>query len=316
LPTVAAFADEFVATYAATHNKPSEQAGKRHVMRAYVKPFLGERRLDQVDTRAIESFKAWLIAKPLNPKTANNALLVLGKMLRHAADLGVLDPLALPKVKMLKVPKQPFDYLDMEEAERLVGAARAEGSQSYAAILFALETGARMGEQLALEWTDLDLKAREPFVRIARSDWRGHVTSTKGGTVRPVPLTPRLVEALKAQRHLRGARVFAQDDGSPWTQQVLKRLLPRLLKRAGLKRITWHDLRHTFASRLVMRGASLKAVQELLGHASITTTMRYAHLAPGHLRSTIALLAYGSLTAPDAREAAETAETTKPLAIT
>jgi integrase len=288
--SVRAFSEEFLRTYAATHNKPSEQDAKKRILSAYLIPSLGDQRLDQVSTRAVEELKAKLISKPLNPKTVNNALLVLRKMLNHAVDVGVIEVQRLPKVKMLKVPKQPFDFLTFDEAQRLCAAAKAESIESYAAILFALDTGARMGEQTALEWSDLDLKAREPFVRISRSDWLGHVTSTKSGNVRTVPLTARLVAALKGCRHLKGTRVFCHPNGTTWTKEVYKRLLPRLLKKAGLRRITWHAQRHTFASHLVMRGASLKAVQELLGHASITTTMRYAHLAPGHLRATVGLL--------------------------
>ena len=64
----------------------------------------------------------------------------------------------------------------------------------------------------------------------------------------------------------------------------------RACKRAGLRQITWHVLRHTFASHLVMRGATMSAVQELLGHASIVMTMRYAHLGPQVVRETVRLL--------------------------
>jgi integrase len=290
VPNLADFGEEFLAKYAAIHNKPSEQHAKKMILRVYLKPSLGPMQLDKIGTRAVEDLKVRLMGKQLSPKTVNNALLVLRKLLHYGAELGVLSAQSLPKIKMLKVPKQPFDFVDFEEAGRLIEAAAAEGRDSHAAILFALDTGARMGEQIALEWSDLDLKAREPVVRISRSQWFEHVTSTKGGTVRNVPLTGRLVTALKAVRHLRGPRVFCQDDGTSWTKEVYKKLLPRLLKKAGLRRFTWHDLRHTFASHLVMRGASLKAVQELLGHASITTTMRYAHLSPGHLRSTVNLL--------------------------
>jgi integrase len=284
------FGDEFLRTYATVHNKPSEQAAKRSVLTAYLKPLLGHLAIDKIGTGSVESLKAALIRRDLSPKTVDNVLLVLRKMLNHAVDINILDPQDLPKIKMLKVPKQPFAFLDFEEAVRLVDSARTDGVQSYTAIMFALDTGARMGEQIALEWSDLDLKARGLTVRISRSDWHGQVTSTEGGNVRTVPLTARLVAALREWSRSRHHRVFVQLDGRSWTKEVCNRLLARVLKTAGLRRVTWHALRHTFASHLVMRDASLKAVQELLGHASITTTMRYAHLAPGHLRSTVSLL--------------------------
>jgi site-specific recombinase XerD len=70
----------------------------------------------------------------------------------------------------------------------------------------------------------------------------------------------------------------------------MRRNFARLVKRAGLRPIGWHDLRHTFCSHLAMRGASPKAIQELAGHSDLKTTMRYMHLAPSHLREAIHLL--------------------------
>ncbi len=96
---------------------------------------------------------------------------------------------------------------------------------------------------------------------------------------------------MKAHRHLRGAYVFCLEDGSRLTHSIVKDVVPQACARAGLaKRVTWHGLRHSFASHLVMRGASLKAVQELLGHESIEMTLRYSHLTPDVRRSAVRLL--------------------------
>jgi site-specific recombinase XerD len=108
--------------------------------------------------------------------------------------------------------------------------------------------------------------------------------------MRAIPLSPETVQLLKRHRHLRGELVFCARDGRMLVKTECKHPLWRACKRAGLRRIGWHVLRHTFASHLVMRGAVIKAVQELLGHSSITTTMRYAHLSPDARRAAIELL--------------------------
>ena len=87
--------------------------------------------------------------------------------------------------------------------------------------------------------------------------------------------------------------VFLDASKRPFDHQRLKVRLAGVCKRAGLRRIGWHTLRHTFASHLAMRGVPLGAVQALLGHSTITTTMRYAHLAPSTLRTAIDLLDLG-----------------------
>ena len=92
-----------------------------------------------------------------------------------------------------------------------------------------------------------------------------------------------MVDALKSHRHLQGELVFCQVDGSPYNQSMARWPLRRFCKRAGLRSVQWHVLRHTAASHWVMRGASLKAVQDLLGHSTIQMTMRYAHLARSSL---------------------------------
>ena len=117
-------------------------------------------------------------------------------------------------------------------------------------------------------------------------------TSTKNDKPRDVPLTWDAVEALETQRRrVRGDLVFPRDeDGGVLTRNGVNWVLDKLSKCIGMRHIHSHVLRHTFASHLVMRGAPLKAVQELLGHATIQMTMRYAHLAPEVKRDAVQFL--------------------------
>jgi integrase len=95
---------------------------------------------------------------------------------------------------------------------------------------------------MALEWSDVDLGKRQLCVQ--RSDWKGHVTATKGGRLRYVPLTIRLATALREHRHLRGVRVLCQRDGSPLTQKIVQDWVRRSARRANIKPGV-HRLRHT-----------------------------------------------------------------------
>ena len=131
----------------------------------------------------------------------------------------------------------------------------------------------------------------------------GHRGSNEGGRERKVPLTENLERDLKAIRHLRGPLVFCQEDGSPMSVWQFHERLEATCRRAGLRRIRWHDLRHSFASQLVSSGVPLRQVQDWLGHSTITMVMRYAHLCPGADSELIGVLdrkqSYGDLTATD-----------------
>jgi integrase len=156
----------------------------------------------------------------------------------------------------------------------------------------ALKTGLRLGELLALKWEDIDLVTGKIVVR--RNLWRDKEASPKGGRSREVPLSDDAIATLKAHRAvtmLKSSYVFCDSGGNRLSHKMVSNLVPRICKKAGLaKRLTMHDLRHTFASHLVMRGVTLKAVQELLGHASIDMTLRYAHLSPDVKRDAVKLL--------------------------
>jgi integrase len=114
---------------------------------------------------------------------------------------------------------------------------------------------------MALEWRDVDVRKRQ--LCIERSEWKHHVTVPKGGRMRHVPMTIRLANALRSARHLRGPRVLCSADGSPLTQRDVQGLVLRAARRANLRHVGVHVLRHTFCSHLSMRGAPVRAIQEL-----------------------------------------------------
>jgi site-specific recombinase XerD len=267
--------------------KASTRAAQKQIWDQYIEPQLGDLRLSAISADSLSKMCAVLRERGLKPKTINNALSGLRKALESAADWEVIKRSDVPRFVWLKVEEQPFDFLAFDEADKLIAAAGEEKPWA-AMIAFTLNTGLRLGELRALRLEDVDRAQRQ--VTVSRSAWKAEVAGTKGKRVRVVPLNDAAMAALAGIEGRRGF-VFA-DDAKMLTKEQCKWPLWRASDKADLgRRIGWHVLRHSFASHLVMRGVSLKAVQELLGHTTLAMTMRYAHLAPNYLRGAVDALA-------------------------
>jgi integrase len=278
---------------------------KRYHLDRHILPFFADTPLDAITLAPLQRFVATMMRKTkgkvgkktLSPKRVKNVLATLRKCVVSAYEWEVID--RLPKFPKIKTFESDYDFFTREESALVIDAAR--DPYERAILMFAFHTGARAGEQLAFEWGDLDLRNR--FVCLRRSSTHGTVRdTTKSGKPRKVPLTVSLESALKAIRHARGPLVFCRDNGSPMSLWQLHERLWATCRRAGLRRIRWHDCRHSFASQLVIAGTPLRQVQDWLGHGSIHMTMRYAHLAPGGGREYLAALEapnHGHLTATE-----------------
>ena len=243
--------------------------------------------LSEITASRISAYKAQRLAavrkigkgntateRRLTVATVNRSLALLRIVLRLGRKLGALDK--VPDMELEREPQGRLRWLTPEEAGKLLDASRKSRNPALADLVeFALFTGLRRGEALGLTWDRVDR---------ARGVIRLEVT--KSGHRREVPLSAN-ADAVLARRWEEGATgyVFGTRNWnayrSAWEVAV---------KAAKLDDFKFHDLRHTFASWLVQRGRSLKEVQELLGHRSMAMTMRYAHLAPDHLRAAAAVL--------------------------
>ena len=267
-----------------TQNKPSTLESKESILRVHLIPAFGRKPLDRIGFAEIQDYVAIKTKKGLSKKTINNHLTALRRLLVVAKKRRLIE--VVPEIEWLKAPKPEFDVLDYGEARRLIEGADENWRPM---ILVGLKTGLRLGELLALRWReDVDLVKGQIVVR--RSVTRRIVTTPKSGKGREVDLGDEAIIALKNARHLKGPLVFCGDDGRMLGKNEVKHPLWRACRKAGLRQVGWHVLRHTYASHLAMRGAPLKAIQELLGHATIEMTMRYAHLSPGARRDSARLL--------------------------
>jgi integrase len=147
--------------------------------------------------------------------------------------------------------------------------------------LLAMNTGLRRGELFQLRWTDVDFEREVTVIRGGNA---------KSGKTRHVPLNREALQALRRWRKSAATYewVFPGNDGGRLTN--IKTAWRSLLRQTGICNFRWHDLRHHFASRLVMVGVDLNTVRELLGHADLSMTLRYAHLSPEHKAEAVAKL--------------------------
>ena len=286
VPTLEVFAPRFLDGYAeADRQKPSGIAAKETILRVHLVPLLGTRKLDGIHSEDVQWLKGQLRAKAA--KTVNNVLTVLNTMLKKAVEWNVIDRMPCT-IRLLAVPKSTASFLDFEEYEHLVKTAEGTAPQAHLVVLLGGEAGLRCGEMLALRWTDVDFVKRQ--LCIQRSAWKGHVTAPKGGRLRHVPMTKRLLAALRQHRHLRGRLVLSDEHGAALTQRRVQGLVQRADRLANLEHRGVHILRHTFCSHLAMRGGAPRAIQELAGHRDLITTQRYMHLSPAAIEHTIRLL--------------------------
>ena len=276
------FAADWFQTYVKNNNKHSEIVTKETILRVHLIPYFGRFKMENIGSLDIERYKSKKIEAGLNAKTINNHLAILQKSIRTAVEWGLVQN--VPTVKMLKVPPRKFDFLSLEESRLLSAAAKGV----YRGMIeVALGTGLRFGEIKALTWEDVDFTARELTVRQAFA--QGVLGSTKSNKIRRIPMTDSVYETLNGLKK-NGGYVFSDMDGKPLVQCTCISNLQRICREAGLRKIGWHTLRHTFASHLAQSGANLMAVQSLLGHSDIRTTMRYAHINGKLLKDAIDVL--------------------------
>jgi integrase len=281
------FADKWQKTYVLTNNKPSEQLQKEFTLRKHLKPYFGKMPLNQIPAIKIEEFKYQKQREGLCNKSINNILGVLGKCLHTAQEWEIIDK--VPRIKPLKVPPKEIKYLNEEEYNRLLAAAN-NGSIFYEMILFSLRTGVRIGELAALQWSDINFN--DGTVVIKRNIVNGIVGSPKNNKFRTIFLAHDIFEKLSARQKSTGL-IFPNSQGDYFSRFTCRDHLSSLCLKAEVKRISWHALRHSFASQLATNGVSLKTIQELLGHSDLKMVQRYAHLEPVTLREAIRTLEPG-----------------------
>jgi integrase len=283
VPTLAGFAEEFLA-YQATLNKPASLTVKQIILRVHLLPVFGKRRLDQIDERQIDAYKVAKLehvtprGKTMDPQSVNHHLKVLGRMLRVARKWKVIRE--VPEIGLLKVRQTGFDFLDFEEADAFLAGTAKHFPLWHPYMIVAIRTGLRVGEMASLRWRE-DIDLERGRLRVQRSYSRKNgFTSPKNDKSRELPLAWDACAALRVHRGLVTSElVFPGKDDQPLEDHVTGYVMEKVMEKIEMRRIHNHVLRHTFASHAVMRGIPIRQVQEWLGHANITQTMRYSHLA-------------------------------------
>ncbi len=245
-------------------NKRSWRDDKYHLDASMV-PYFGKLELQEITPLEIEKYRAVRLEEGVSKSTVNREITILKKMFNLAIDWNFAQVNPVLKIKLFSEKNTMKErILTDEEEEKLLA-----GCPDYLKpiVIMALHTGMRRGEILNLEWAQVDLAKRTILVK-----------NTKSGKDRPLPINETLFSALSKpwSQEGKGTLVFPNPaTGKPFTE--LKKSFKQACKRAGITDLRFHDLRHTFASRLVEAGVDIITVRDLLGHFSVRVTERYTH---------------------------------------
>lgn len=243
--------------------------------------FLMEKRMDQITPWLMDKWQREQLHRGIKPSTINRATTAIKAVLNKAVEWDVIKASPLGRRKRLKVDgRGVVRWLSDEEEKRLYKVLATRKGHLPVIVTVLLNTGARPKEAFTLKWEDVDFQRREITL---------HAAFTKTGQTRRVPLNDAATAVLKKWKEESGSDwVFPGDDGEHIT--TINKGWKKVLKDAGITNFRLYDCRHTFASKLVMRGVDLYTVAELLGHSSIEMTKVYAHLSQDHLSQAVSVL--------------------------
>lgn len=235
--------------------------------------------LKRFNTAMVDQLQTDLINKNYKPASNNKITNILKHMLSKAVEWEMVDADVLKrirKVKPLRDDNRRLRYLSNDDIQGLLKHCHGH---LLPIVITALNTGMRRGEILSLKWENVDMV--HGFI---------HLEQTKNGDRRDIPINDTLKSTLKAlTRRLDSPYVFyANKTGKPYRD--VKKAFQNALTKAKIQDFHFHDLRHTFASHCVMAGIDITTVSRLLGHKSLTMTLRYSHLAPSHMVNAVNIL--------------------------
>ena len=259
--------ENFAKTYLENYSKPNKKSWGRDV--ASLKnllTFFKDKYLYEINPLDIESYKR-LRKERVSPATVNREIACLKTRFNVAIRWKIVSENPAREVKLFPEKNYRIRYLEKNEIRNLCFSSP---EPLRTVIIVALNTGMRQGEIINLRWQDVDFERRIIYL-----------LETKSGEKREVPMNQAVYNVLlEIRRQPNSPYIFSTKEGKRYSQSWVQHTFHKIIKKLGIKDFRFHDLRHTFASQLVMMGIDIKTVQELLGHKKIDMTLRYAHLSP------------------------------------
>ncbi len=270
------YAEKYLSLYAQT-NKTSWKTDRSCVK--YMNNFFGDKHLAELNSEDIEKFKKEKLGQGAQKSTVNRYLAILRKMFNLAKEWGDFPENKQMRIQLLPEGDNRKERILTEDEEQRLFQTSSELVKSV--VFFALNTGMRLREILNIKWSQIDLT--EAYIK---------VENTKSGRNRLVGINTPLLQKLQELRLANVANPYVYSNpktGKPYGD--IRNGFIGACSRAGIEGLRFHDLRHTFASRLVERGIDLITVKDLLGHSTVRMTERYTHSSQLSKRKAVEILA-------------------------
>ena len=268
-----AILDEYKASYIHLNAKATQYRDEARI-RKFIE-YTHIKKISDVTDKVLQDYFNAKISAKMAPITVNRIMATLKAWLNFAVRRKYIQANPAKGIKKYRLPENPPRFLTHNEVKKVLKAAKKE--DIYYAVATAIYTGMRKSELFNLAWEDIDF-ARDTITVRNKEDF-----TTKSKRFRVIPLHPALKPLL--------ARIQCKK-GHCFDTINHRRSFGRIVRKSKLKPFGWHDLRHTFASHLVMCGVDLVSISKLLGHSDIKTTMIYSHLTGDHMKTALGKLSF------------------------
>lgn len=264
------------------------------IIRIYVAEKVGEYDLSELTPIILQTFITDMLTngrgrwgeEGLAPNTVNSIVSVLKNSLKTAYVLGCTDRQLGDKIKRPKLRERKIECFTVKEQRKIENAVLTSRKSKHFGVLLCLYTGLRLGEVVALNWKDIDLKRGMLSVNKTCYDTPDGLVFDDPKTVhsrRIIPLPRQIMPILREKRKTSKSDFVVSDKGKPVSVRSFQRSFELLLKRHRIKHRGFHALRHTFATRALESGMDVKTLSEILGHKNPSITLsRYAHSLMEH----------------------------------
>lgn len=276
--------NNYIRYHAEVRRKKSTCADYRSYLANHIQPFFKNCKLHDVNIAMVEQFVRLKVDEKLSNSTINHFLAFIKAVFQKMFNNGKIQHNPLSRVEKLRVNNKKFEVLTPKEVDILLNTAKKHYPDYYPLIFTALATGMRQGELFALQWDRLDWQNKKILIDLNYTKY--NLDTPKSNKSRVVDMTEGLMQVLQEWQGNCPASdknlVFPNAAGNYHNPSNLTtRVFHPLIKKAGVKQIRFHDLRHTFVSLHISQNSTPKFIQSQVGHSSINMTLdTYGHILP------------------------------------